>query len=182
MPPAKCPVRVKRRMWAIWRSRIAGPRRIWAWDLGYVGETALSEDAGSVLYRTRFASGCLVPQSREDAPAQVICAVDDKIEYGLCIAGDADIAFSTSMVAADARSARRTRCCAGLVRPTSFHCQRRVAFLPQFRVGALNFGDRVVLRRGHWPSPRRAPCRSAIGMHLARVKIVAMFPPGRPEP
>ena len=60
--------------------------------------------------------------------------------------------------------------------------QRRVAFSPQFRDGALKFGDRVVLRRGHWPSPRRAPCRSAIGMHLARVKIVAMFPPGRPGP
>ena len=61
-------------------------------------------------------------------------------------------------------------------------CQPRVAFSPQFRVGALKFGDRVVLRRGHWPSPRRAPCRSAIGMHLARVKVVAMFPPGWPEP
>ena len=90
----------------------------------------------------------------------------------------------------DARSARRIRCCAGLARVArskflgqrGLTCQPRVAFSPQFRDGALKFGDRVVLRRGHWPSPRRAPCRSAIGMHLARVKIVAMFPPGWPGP
>ena len=117
------------------------------------------------------------------AVAQVARATDDQIEHRLWIARrgrhrlqhvdgrglmlDPLAVFAVALASASASAASR---------------QRRVAFSPQFRVGALKFGDHVVLRRGHWPSPRCAPCRSAIGMHLANVKIVAMFPPGWPEP
>ena len=58
----------------------------------------------------------------------------------------------------------------------SLTCQPRVALSPQLRDGALKFGNHVVLRRGHRPSPRRAPCRGAIGVHLAGVESWPCFP------
>ena len=87
----------------------------------------------------------------------------------------------------DARSAR-DRCCAAPVacaqspRPAwRLLRQRRVTLSPQFRVGTPKFGDRVGFCRGHWPSPRRAPCRSAIACIWPVSKSWPCFPPAGPN-